>query len=79
MAVDLAGWIVQSNQCKAMNNKVHRPYLRNIFFRAAAMQSLNIYVRVSKAVQTSVGATSLVQTEKVRKSNLFVPQRAVLL
>ena len=50
MAVDLAGWIVQSNQCKAMNNKVHRPYLRNIFFRAAAMQSLNIYVRVSTAV-----------------------------
>lgn len=42
VAVDLAGWIVQSNQCKAMNNRVTRPHLRNVFFRAAALQALNI-------------------------------------
>ena len=45
VAVDLAGWIVQSNQCRAMSNKVNKPHLRNVFFRAAALQALNIHVR----------------------------------
>lgn len=45
MAVDLAGWIVESNQCRGISGKVNRPHLRNVFFRAAALQALNIYVR----------------------------------
>ncbi len=44
MAVDIAGWIVQSNQCRAMTSKVNKPHLRNVFFRAAALQALNIHV-----------------------------------
>jgi hypothetical protein len=28
-----------------MSNKVNKPHLRNVFFRAAALQALNIHVR----------------------------------
>ncbi len=45
VAVDLAGWIVESNLCRGISGKVNRPHLRNVFFRAAALQALHIYVR----------------------------------
>ena len=41
VAIDLAGWIVQNNNCKGMNG-VSRPYLRNLFFRTNALINLNI-------------------------------------
>lgn len=42
VAIDLAGWIVQNNTCKAMSGTVARPHLRNLFFRLAAIVNLNI-------------------------------------
>ena len=42
VAIDLAGWIVQNNTCKAMAGSVSRPHLRNLFFRVASMVNLNI-------------------------------------
>jgi len=44
VAVDTAGWIVESNLCRGISGKVNRPHLRNVFFRAAALHALNIYV-----------------------------------
>ncbi len=41
LAVDLAGWVVQNSQCKAMSQgKVAKPHLRNVFFRTAALLAL---------------------------------------
>ncbi|TRY64160.1 hypothetical protein TCAL_03597 [Tigriopus californicus] len=43
LAVDLAGWVVQNNQCRAMSHgKVAKPHLRNVFFRTATLLSLGI-------------------------------------
>ena len=42
VAIDLAGWIVQNNTCKAMTGHVSRPHMRNLFFRTATMINLNI-------------------------------------
>ena len=38
VAIDLAGWVVSNNQCRAMmGGKVAKPHLRNVFFRTAAL------------------------------------------
>jgi flap endonuclease GEN len=43
LAVDLAGWVVQDNQCRALGGgRVAKPHLRNIFFRASALVGLGI-------------------------------------
>ena len=42
LAIDLAGWVVQNNQCRGMNGKVAKPHLRNVFFRTSALISLGI-------------------------------------
>ena len=43
VAVDLAGWIVQSKTCQAMTKHVNNPHIRTLFFRAAALQALDIH------------------------------------
>ena len=44
VAIDLAGWAVQGGQCAGMQRSgVSKPHLRNLFFRTAALLSLNIY------------------------------------
>jgi flap endonuclease GEN len=43
VAVDLAGWIVQNNRCRAMNEAgVTKPHLRNVFFRTSALLAADI-------------------------------------
>ena len=42
VAIDLAGWVVQNNQCRAMNGKVAKPHLRNVFFRTSALLHLGV-------------------------------------
>ena len=43
VAIDLAGWAVQGGQCAGMQRSgVTKPHLRNLFFRTAALLSLNI-------------------------------------
>ena len=43
VAVDLAGWIVQSKTCQAMTKHVNNPHICTLFFRAAALQALDIH------------------------------------
>lgn len=43
LAVDLAGWVVQNSQCRAMSHgKVAKPHLRNVFFRTSTLLALGI-------------------------------------
>jgi flap endonuclease GEN len=37
VAVDLAGWVVQGNMCRAMQGQVAKPHLRNTFARASGL------------------------------------------
>ena len=43
VAIDLAGWVVSNNQCRAMaGGKVAKPHLRNVFFRTAALVAAGV-------------------------------------
>jgi len=43
LAIDLAGWVVSNNQCRAMaGGKVAKPHLRNVFFRTAALVTAGV-------------------------------------
>lgn len=43
VAIDLAGWVVSNNQCRAIaGGKVAKPHLRNVFFRTAALLTAGV-------------------------------------
>ena len=85
VAVDLAGWIVQSKTCQAMTKHVNNPHIRTLFFRAAALQALDIHpifvldgsapemkrevMKARRSVGKASQSQSQTQTEKVVSMN----------
>jgi len=42
LAVDLSGWVCQALNCHRMNLAIHKPHLRNLFFRIQHIYHLGI-------------------------------------